>query len=124
MMMSPWMTTLSTITHPVLAAGGNRDSLAILVPAMIVLVAGYLAWSFSRSRSLLEQWAADNGFEILEREYRTFRRGPFFWTSSKNQAVYHVKVRDREGNVRSGWVRCGGWFLGLLSDQTEVRWED
>jgi hypothetical protein len=27
------------------------------------------------------------------------------------------------GGVRSGWVRCGSWWLGLLSDQVEVRWD-
>ena len=122
--MSAWMTTFSTITHPVLAAGGNGGFSVILVPAVILLAVGSLAWSFSRSRKLLEQWAADNGFHILEREYRNFRKRPFFWTSSNSQAVYHVTVRDREGNVHSGWVRCGGWILGMLSNQTEVRWED
>jgi hypothetical protein len=33
-------------------------------------------------------------------------------------------VRDKAGHVRSGWVRCGGWFAGLFSDKITVRWED
>jgi len=96
---------------------------------MSVLVLGVLAiaslfWRFTRSKSIVEKWAEQNGYEILESDYRMLARGPFFWRSSEEQAVYHVKVRDGEGRIRTGWVRCGGWFLGLFSDKTEVKWED
>ena len=97
-----------------------------LLPFIIIgaVMIGALAWTFSRSRSILEQWAEANGFEIIHSEFRNFFRGPFFWTSSKGQTVYYVTVRDREGRERSGWVRCGGFWAGLFSDQAEVRWED
>ena len=102
-----------------------NDGSTILMILLVAIVAiGSMAWHFSRSRSILEQWAAEQGFEIVHREYRSFRRGPFFWTTSKGQTVYYVTVRDSTGNQRSGWVRCGGWFLGLMADKAEVRWED
>lgn len=95
---------------------------------MVLVVVGFavlsMVWHFSRSNTVLEQWAADNGFELLSSEYCHFMRGPFFWTTSKGQTVYYVKVRTRSGHVRTGWVRCGGFFLGLWSDAAEVRWED
>ena len=94
-----------------------------LIIVVVVLGIAGIAWHFSRSRSLLEQWAAENGYQILHSEYRNLVKGPFFW-SSKGQTVYYVKVRDNQGNVRTGWLRCGGWWLGLMSDRTEVRWED
>jgi hypothetical protein len=83
-----------------------------------------LVWHFGRSSSLLHQWAARNGYHLIRQEYRTFFKGPFFWTSTKGQTVYYVVVEDARGNKRSGWVRCGGWWLGLLSDNVEVRWDD
>ena len=95
-----------------------------VIVIVVVVGIGALAWHFFRSRSLLQQWAAENGYEILHSEYRTVFRGPFFWTTSKGQTVYYVKIRDRDGNERTGWVRCGGWWLGLMSDKTEVRWEN
>ena len=95
-----------------------------IVVAVITVAIGALAWHFSRSRSLLEKWATENGYQILHSEYRNLFRGPFFWTSSKGQTVYYVRVRDGEGNVRTGWVRCGSWWFGLMSDKTEVRWEN
>ena len=73
-----------------------------------------IVWHFSRSRSLLEQWARDNDYEVISREYRNFFKGPFFWTSTKGQTVYYVTIRDADGNVRSGWLRCGGFWGGLL----------
>jgi hypothetical protein len=83
-----------------------------------------IAWHFSRSRGLLEKWAADNGFRIIESSYRNLVRGPFFWTTSKGQTVYRVIVEDATGQRRSGWVRCGSWLLGLWSDSVQVRWDD
>lgn len=92
-----------------------------MVLGLVVLC---MVWHSSRSNTVLEQWAEDNDLEILSSEYCHFLRGPFFWTTSKGQTVYYVRVRTSSGEVRTGWVRCGGFFLGLLSDAAEVRWED
>jgi hypothetical protein len=92
--------------------------------AVAALVILGLVWQFWRSSSLLHQWAAEHGYRIIRQEYRTFFKGPFFWTSTKGQTVYYVVVEDSAGNRRRGWVRCGGWWFGLLSDNVEVRWDD
>jgi len=99
-----------------------------IVPALVIL--GFLAfgvsitvWTFSRARNLLNRWASDNGYQIMESEFCWFRRGPFFWTSSKGQMIYHVVVRTSDGHSRRGWVRCGGFVWGLLQDKVEERWE-
>ena len=102
----------------------------LLIPILfvIIFIVGLAVLSIichiSRSNSLLEQWAQRNGFQIIRQEYRHFLRGPFSWTTSKGQTVYHVTVEDSHGHRRHGWVRCGGWFLGLLSNHVDVRWED
>jgi hypothetical protein len=108
----------------ILASGGDSIVPVLLIPLVIMVVIATWIAHFSRSKTLLEKWAAENGFEILQREQRYISQGPFFWTTSRSQVVYHVNVRDGLGNVRSGWVRCGGWFLGMWSDKTEVKWED
>ena len=102
---------------------GDAGSI-LLVVAFAAFAIFMIAWHFSRSRSLLEHWADENGYRIVESSYRNFVRGPFFWTTSKGQTVYRVTIEDRGGRVRSGWVRCGGWWLGLLSDRVQVRWDD
>mgnify|MGYP001367836181 CR=1 FL=1 len=102
------------------------DDVFQILMVLVVLGAAVLSmvWHFSRSNTVLEQWAEDNGFELLSSECCHFMRGPFFWTTSKGQTVYYVKVRTSSGHERTGWVRCGGFFLGLWSDAAEVRWED
>ena len=83
-----------------------------------------MLWSFSRSQQILEDWARSNGYRIVSSERRYLFKGPFFWTSSKYQTVYYVTVRTADGESRSGWVRCGGWFSGLFGNETKVRWDE
>jgi hypothetical protein len=89
----------------------------------VVMAGGGIWWTYSRSESMIDSWAIGEGFTLLERKLCWVVRGPFFWTTSKNQTVYRVTVGMRDGNIRSGWVRCGGWLLGLLEDRVEVRWD-
>ncbi len=96
----------------------------LFIALFVVFAVVAMLWHFGRSSSLLQQWADENGYRVIDKEYRTFFRGPFFWTTSKGQTVYYVTVEDDEGRIRRGWVRCGGWFLGLMSDNVEVRWDD
>jgi hypothetical protein len=93
------------------------------VGLVVVLVVLAIWWRIGRSNSLPRKWAAQNKYLILRQEHRFFK-GPYFWTSSKGQTVYYVVVQDPNGNKRSGWLRCGSWWFGLLSDNVEVRWDD
>jgi len=98
------------------------------IPILLVLVVaiiGFLSWAWrtSRAQDMVDQWAATNGLQVLSRERRTFRRGPFFFRTGKGQEVYYVTAQDQAGNIRRGYVRCGGWVLGMMSDQVSVEWE-
>ena len=100
----------------------------VWIPLLMFIVFGIaiasLVWQTTRSRELLDQWAQREGFQLLAVERRYMRRGPFFWTTSKGQEVFFVQVLDlQSGQVRPAWVRVGGWWRGLLSDQVDVRWE-
>jgi len=97
---------------------------AILILMLALLGALFAAWHYGRSGSLLETWARENGYLILSQENCWFFKGPYFWTSTRGQEVYRVTVRDREGRTRSGYVRCGGALLGMLSDHVDVRWDE
>ena len=95
------------------------------IAAFVVIGALGMVWHFRRSGSFLQQWADQNGYRFIDQEYRTFLRGLFFMTTSKGQTVYYVTVQDYAGWRREGlWVRCGGWFLGLFSDNVEILWDD
>src|SRR5262249_46893070 len=90
------------------------------IPILIVV---YIVGMQRRAGRLLDQWAARNGYRILEIERRRYRKGPFFFTSSNNQVVYRVTVQDAYGTTHRGWVRCGGYRLGSWSDEVAVQWD-
>jgi hypothetical protein len=96
----------------------------VAVMGVVTFAILLIVWHYSRSSSLLQQWADQHGYRILHQEYRTFFKGPFFWTASKGQTVYYVTVEDQDGRRRNAWVRCGGYFLGLLSDKVDFHWDE
>ena len=81
-------------------------------------------WQHYRCEEILKSWAEDYGYEILSKERSWVWKGPFFFWTSEGQAVFLVTVRTKDGRVRNGWVRCGGWFLGIWRNQAEARWDD
>lgn len=96
----------------------------LVIFIMFAVVIASLVWQTARSRELLDGWAQREGLQLLQVERRYMRRGPFFWSTSKGQEVFFVQVLDsRSGQVRPAWVRVGGWWRGLLSDQVDVRWD-
>ena len=99
------------------------DGTALLVMFVVIAVPVTLIWHYTRAASILERWAARNGYRIVQKEIRHFRRGPYFFTTSSGQQVYRVIVEDRDGYIRQGYVRCGGFFLGMLSDRADAQWD-
>jgi hypothetical protein len=93
----------------------------LILLAILVLVSDY---PYSRSIEILDEWARVNHYQILSREERHFRRGPFTWTMSRVQTVFYVVIHDELGRKRSGWVRCGNWSRGLVKNEVEVIWEN
>ena len=98
----------------------SSDTVGTIVILLGLAAAGlYIYVLVIRSKHLLNQWAAENHFQLLHAEHRMFRKGPFLW-SSRAQVIYRVRVRDAQGREREGWVRCGGWWSGVFSDKVEA----
>ena len=96
----------------------------LLFGLMLILVIGLWCWHFIRSRQLVDEWIRTNGLTPVSVERRFLCYGPFWWRTGKGQAVFRVTVRDATGQTRSGYIRTGGWFLGMLSDQVDAEWDD
>ena len=94
--------------------------IAVFLIAVLIAVDWY---RISRSRSILKEWAAWNGLQILSLK-RAFWTGAFNpFTTSRSQVVFWVRVRDGAGHDRSGWVRCGSFWGGLSRSRAEVKWQ-
>jgi hypothetical protein len=98
-------------------------SYLLILIVVLPLIFLSFAWQKRRSEALINGWARANGLTIVDKESRTFLRGPMFWTTSKGQTVYRITVRDQYGSQRTGWIRCGGRWMGLHSDKVDVRWD-
>ena len=111
---------MSMAIHIPFPVGAAPIVTAIVIPLLVI----YLAWYFPRSKSLLRHWALRQRFEIVHSELRWVFKGPYSFLCSRCQTVYRVRVRDHQGRERSGWVRCGGIWTGLFSDEAIVTWDE
>jgi hypothetical protein len=97
--------------------------ISILIIASIIVKVTVIN---GRAKAVLHAWAVRNGFHLLSFEERILAyTGPFrWWTNSRGQVVYFVRVLDGAGHERQGWVRCGSHWGGVLfSKKAEVRWK-
>lgn len=105
-----------------------RDLLPSLIIIAVVVgtIVGAHMLQHRRAKAMLFGWAVRNTYEIVEAKRPFIKISPFGWTTGKGQVLFKVTVRKRirDGATRSGWVRCGGFWTGLWSDQVEVRWDD
>ena len=92
----------------------------VVAVIVVLLVAAVVRRITNRRR--IQAWAASNGLEVVRYEERPILRGPFFWNSSNHQIVYFVVVRARDGTEKSGFVRFGGYLVGLFSKRCDVIW--
>jgi len=88
--------------------------------AFVFVVIFYDIKRQERLRGLVDLWAEQSGYHIVECEKPWFRMGPY-WLKSKSQNIYRVVVADTRGHQRCAWLRCGGAFW---SDNVDVEWED
>ena len=86
-------------------------------------VAALVWWQHVRADEILRQWANAAGVQIVSAQKRYFRTGPFFLMHGRGQFVYRIVVRDLAGAERTGWIRVGGWWVGVLSAKTAAIWD-
>jgi hypothetical protein len=88
-------------------------------------------WNSGQLDSIIEDWAQDEGYEIVDIWEVRGRDHPFadrFGFGKKPAVVRQIEVRDRKKRLRRGWVYvrarfAGTGYSGFLSDSLEVAWE-
>src|SRR5579859_1574259 len=70
----------------------------------------------------LTKWAES---ELVSFRYAWFFEGPSAWTRSRNQHVFRVVTKDRDGLTRYCWITFGTlWGLTWGEPITKVEWSD
>jgi hypothetical protein len=99
------------------------DPSVIVISLFVIALAAIMISRFGRSASMLEQWAAGQGYRLLHFERRKWRKGPFAFSTSRGQEVYQITVADREGKIKCGYIRCDRYFRRTYTDSAEVEWD-
>ena len=89
---------------------------------LILIVIGFW-WSGVRCKQMLDRWASDNGYTLLESHYVFFSFSLFYLMSARGQMVYRVTVLDGRGHELTGMARCGSWLWGVWQDKVTVKWD-
>jgi hypothetical protein len=86
------------------------------------MVAGPALWiQYAWARRRLDAWARENGVRLLRCRWRLFFRGPY--GPMGKYSVFRIEASDGAGRERVGWVRLGGFWVGLWSPESQVIWE-
>jgi hypothetical protein len=95
------------------------EPLFVLLAFAVSLGVAYVVERLCRRR--MATWAVENGYELVsaKRSWLSFR----FLRRSGEQRVYEIVLRDAEGREQVAWARVGGYFLGELSNEIDVRWD-
>ena len=90
-----------------------------------VLLLGVLKLSRMYWSRKLERWAESQQLQIVSFRGARFYEGPSAWTRSRNQHLFRVMTRDRDGQVRSCWILFGTfWGFNWGEPLKEVIWDD
>ena len=75
---------------------------------------------FLTANQSIKNWLNENDFELVSKEFRLFRTGPYWETA--NRPVYKLVVKPPSGEMKTCWVRCNSRF-GFDPSHFEVQFE-
>ena len=93
--------------------------LIIISAVFPILLISILFIESHRSKAVIQKWAENNRYKLIQKKQAFGDVGPFKW--AVNQRVYRIKVEDENGSVRNGYACCGGFVTGIFSDRIEVK---
>jgi hypothetical protein len=100
----------------------------LIIVVLLSLLGGYAwwihRWQCGEADRMLENWARQNGFTVLSKEWANpWGTGPGVVYASNKQVFYRVVVQDAEGKKKTGLVKIGSRMIGVLSNDVEAEWD-
>jgi hypothetical protein len=102
----------------------SRENVFLIIGVILfgALALWFTRWQLRRGREMLESWCRRSRLDLTSCGHRLLFRGPYFW-ASKGQVIFRFSARDTVGRIRSGYARCGGFWLGIFTEQVDVSWD-
>ncbi len=114
-------------SQPELLGGKKMIESIVFGIFMVIFITVFMTVIRKMAKVHLKEWAAVNGYELLDCDYRHVKIGPYhrqqFFVGKGNFLIFRIEVRMRDGETKTGWARVGDYFLGTLSDNVDVVWD-
>jgi hypothetical protein len=88
----------------------------------VIFIGIWMRFCFQVAPWALQLWVDENGYRMYGQEQRLFFKGPYSWVWDGLRIVYRIRVRDRGGILRMGWVRIG-FHWRPSSDRIDSCWD-
>ncbi len=98
--------------------------IAALFAVFLIFAVWLVRWQFNKADRLLENWAGENEYRIVEKRNANFGDGPAGTRQASSQVKYRIVVVDENNQRKSGLAIVGSVNLGTLSDEVTVAWDD
>ena len=94
----------------------------LLIASVLLVLA--LFQQQDRASQIFSGWAEENGYRIVQIQYRRFFTGPYFRVRNGRQTICRITVEDKYKVLHHGWIRYVGSLRDIsLSDAVEVKWD-
>lgn len=67
-----------------------------------------------RAEQILQNWITKKKYKLV---YYKIQR------PAKHYRVFYIEVITADGQLKRGYIRCGDFLLGVLSDVVDISWE-
>jgi hypothetical protein len=96
----------------------------LIIGLVLLIVIGMTVhnWHHDRAREIIDAWAGKEGYTLVSKRHRVRFISPFWFRTFRGQEVYYVVVRAPNGDEGEAFVRCGGFGVGMFSDEITVHW--
>lgn len=98
--------------------------LVVIFGGIILFGIWMIRWQYSKADRLVENWAAQNNYKLLEKENANLGDGPLGRRGAKTYVKYRIKIEDNNGEIRTGTAFLGDENVGVLSDKVRVEWDN
>jgi hypothetical protein len=50
--------------------------------------------------------------------------GVLNWQQNSGISISYYQIRTPDGQLKRGWIRCGGWIWGIFANKADVEWDE
>ena len=84
-----------------------------IVLAAVLVALPFISFRRNKIQSFANQWAIENGFELVKCEGKSFSPATFSFTSALTQDVVLAVVKDSQGDCKRCWLKVESFSNGV-----------